>query len=300
MNRLESMHKHNCYRKECTRIRSELSIFLNRRRPPQCEGHIFCSDSCLLAYFENELSEKWRRLQMEKNRKIPRPKLGTILMQTTYLTREQLDEAIRLQKQTQEGRLGEWLLRLGFVEEHQITAALARQYGLPLINLRNSNANAEAVKMIPGKVAKCSGFLPVGFDDDQDSIRVAVCAPVDFISQQAIQRMVRKGIEAYVGDQSVIQQLLGEWYEPDDLDLSNVPTFSSLEELIEVGNEMISTAIDNRAEDIRAELLPDFFWMRLDFATESHHHFFRYVSTPVEDLAPAPEREFAYNYAVGH
>jgi hypothetical protein len=293
------MHKHNCYRKDCTRIRSEFSIFLNRRRPPQFEGHAFCSDSCLIAYFENELNDKWRNLQAERNRKIPRPKLGTILMQTTYLTREQLDEAIKLQKQTQEGRLGEWLLRLGFVEEHQITAALARQYGLPLINLRNSNANADAVRMIPGKVAKCSGFLPVGFDDNQESIRVAMCAPVDFISQQAIQRMVRKGIEAYIGDQSMIQQLLDEWYDPDELDLSNIPSFRSLDELVEIGNEMISSAIESRAEDIRVELLPDFFWMRLDFPTESHHHLFRFASAPVEDLAPVPEREFAFDYAVG-
>jgi hypothetical protein len=294
------MPKQNCYRKECTRIRSELSLFLNRRKPPQFEGHTFCSEPCLLAYFESEMSERWHRLQMERSRKIPRPKLGTILMQTTYLTREQLDEAIRLQKQAQEGRIGEWLLRLGFVEEHQITAALARQFGLPLINLKNSNANVDAVKMIPGKVAKSSGLIPVGFDDDQDSIRVAVCAPVDFISQQAIQRMVQKGIEIYVGDQSLIQQLLGEWYDPDDLDLSDVPTFSSLDELIEVGNEMVAIAIDGRAEDIRAELLQDFFWVRIDFADKSHHYFFRHIPNPVEDLAPAPEREFSYNYAVGH
>jgi hypothetical protein len=293
------MAKQICYRKECTRIRSELSIFLNRRRPPQFEGHTFCSDSCLLAYFENELNDRWRHLQLEKGRRIPRPKIGTILMQTTYLTREQLDEAIRLQKQAQVGRLGEWLLRLGFVEEHQITAALARQFGLPLINLRNSSANAEAVRMIPGKVAKCSGLLPVGFDDDEDSIRVAVCAPVDFLSQQAIQRMVQKGIRVYIGDQSKIQQLIEEWYGPEDLDLSTVPTFSSMDELVEVGSEIVATAIENRAEDIRAELLQDFFWVRLDYAAESHHYFFRYISAPVEDLAPAHGNEFVYNYAAG-
>jgi hypothetical protein len=294
------MGKQICYRKECTRIRSELSVFLNRRRPPQFEGHAFCSDSCLLAYFEDQLNDRWRRLQVEKSRKIPRPKIGTILMQTTYLTREQLDEAISLQNKAREGRLGEWLLRLGFVEEHQVTSALARQFGLPLINLRNSSANADAVRMIPGKVAKSSGFLPVGFDDEGNSIRVAVSAPVDFLSQQAIQRMIQKGIRVYIGDQSRIQQLLGEWYIPEDLDLSSVPTFSSMNELMEVGNEIVATAIENKAEDIRAELLQDFFWMRLDYASESHHYFFRYTSAPVEDLAPTPGNDFLFNYAVGH
>jgi hypothetical protein len=250
-------------------------------------------------HFENELSEKWRRLQIEKDRRIPRPKLGTILMQTAFITRDQLDEAIKLQNQAQEGRIGEWLQRLGFVEEHQITAALARQYNLPLINLNNSDRNSDAVRMIPGKVAKCSGLVPVGFDDRQTSLRVAVMAPVNFNSQEAIRRMVRKGIVAYIGDQSAIQRLLEELYDPEDLDLSNVPTFSSLEDLIEVGNEMIATAINHRAQDIRAELVHDFFWMRLDFPSESHHHFFRYAASPAQKPLPAPENAVAVGYSAG-
>jgi hypothetical protein len=293
------MPKYQCYRKECNRIRSEFSIFLNRRRPPQYEGNVFCSDSCLQKHFESELGEKWRRLQLEQDRRIPRPKLGTILMQTAFITRDQLDEAIKLQNQTHEGRIGEWLLRLGFVEERQITAALAQQYGLPLINLNNSDANTDAVRMIPGRVAKCSGLVPVGFDDHQTALRIAVTAPVNFHSQEAIRRMVRKGIVAYIGDESAIERFLGQLYEPEDLDLSSVPTFHTLEDLVEAGNEIIATAINNRAQDIRAELVQDFFWIRLDFPMESHHHFFRYVATPIQKLDQMQEKEIAVRYGAG-
>jgi len=288
------MPKYHCYRKECNRIRSEFNIFLNRRRPPQYEGNVFCSDACLQMHFESELSEKWRRLQMDRDRRIPRPKLGTILMQTAYITRDQLNEAIRLQAQTQKGRIGEWLQRLGFVEEHQITAALAKQYGLPLINLNNSEANTDAVRMIPGRVAKCSALVPVGFDDGQSALRVAVTAPVNFHSQEAIRRMVRKGIVPYIGDESAIEKLLEQLYGPDELDLSNVPTFSSLEELLDAGNEIIASAINNRAQDIQAELVHDFFWMRLDFPTESHHHFFRYEAAAMQSHDPIRDNELHY------
>jgi hypothetical protein len=294
------MSKLICHRKECNRIRSEFSIFMNRKRPPQYEGNTFCSESCLWTYFETMLNEKWRRLQIEKDRKIPRPKLGTILMQTAFITREQLDEAVRLQKHNREGRIGEWLLRLGFVEEHQVTAALARQYGLPLINLRNSMGNADAVRMVPGKVAKCSGLFPVGFDDSQTSLLVAVAAPVNFNSQEAIRRMVRKGLVPYIGDQSAIEELWERWYEPEDLDMSNTPTFSSLEELMALGNEMVATAINQRAQDIKAELVQDFFWVRLDFPSESHHHFFRYVSASDQNQEQASERDVVIGYAAAH
>jgi hypothetical protein len=291
------MSKHQCHRKECTRIRSEFSLFLNRRHPPQYEGNTFCSDSCLWAHVESELGEKWQRLQLEKDRKIPRPKLGTILMQTARITRDQLEEAVKLQNQNRGGRIGEWLLRLGFVEEHQITTALAMQYGLPSINLKNPSANADALRMIPAKVAKSSSIIPVGFDDNQRTLRVAVTAPIDFNSQEAIRRMVHKGMVTYVGDQSVIQQLLEQWYEPDDLDMSNVPTYGSLGELIEIGNEIIATAINQRAQDIQAELLQEFFWMRLDFPSESHHHFFKYVSASARKYEQDSVGEIAMSYA---
>jgi hypothetical protein len=294
------MPKYHCHRKGCTRIFSDFSLFLNRRHPPRYEGHAFCGKSCLQTHIENDLTEKWRWLQLEKDRKIPRPKLGTILMQTAFITQDQLEKAVQLQKQTREGRIGEWLLRLGFVEEHQITAALSKQYGLPVINLRNSNANTDAVRMIPGKVAKCSGIIPVGFDDSQAALRVAVSAPVSFSSQEAIRRMVRKGIVAYIGDQSVIQQLLEQWYEPEDLDLNNIPTFGSLEQMIEMGSEMVTIAINNRAQNIQAELVQDFLWMRLDFAAESHHHLFRYIPDQAQDYGQAFERDFAVSYAAAH
>jgi hypothetical protein len=291
------MSKYRCYRKECTRIRSEFGLFLNRKRPPQYEGNIFCSDSCLSMHVASELNTKWRHLQAEKDRMIPQPKLGTILMQTARITRNQVEEAVKRQSEAREGRIGEWLLRLGFVEEHQITEALAQQYRLPLINLKNSSANAEAIRMIPGKIARCSSLIPVGFDDDQKALRVAVSAPVNFNSREAIRRMLNKRIVAYIGNPSAIQQLLEQWYEPEDLDISNVPAFSSLEELMKVGNEIVAAAIDQRALNIKAELVQDFFWVRLDFQLELHHHLYRYISPAARNYERALEGEMAVGYA---
>jgi hypothetical protein len=269
---------------------------MSRRQPPHYEGNTFCSDACLHMHFEHTLAEKWHRLQREKDRRIPRPRLGTILMQHAFITKDQLDEAVKLQAQAQEGRIGEWLQRLGFVEEHQVTAALARQYGLPLINLNLADTNTEVVHMIPGQVAGYSGLVPVGFDDDQMALRVAVTAPVNFVSQEAIRRMVGIRVVPFVGDQSIIQRLLEKLYEPEELDLSDLPTFSSVEDLIEVGNDIIATAINHSALDIRAELVQDLFWIRLDLPTESHHHLFRYQATQAGTYEQAPERGMAVGY----
>jgi len=287
------MPRPNCHRKGCTKIRSEFSLFLSRRRPACFDGYSFCSESCLEAYLESELTDRWHRLLREKNRRIPRPKLGTILLQTAFITPDQLDEAVNMQRQTQQGRLGEWLQRLGFVEEHQITLALAKQYGLPLINLRNSETRSEAVKLVPGKVAKCSRLLPVGYDDDHNSLRIAVTGPVNFHSQEAVRRMVRKGILTYIGDQSDIEALIEQWYKPEELDLSNVLTYSSLEELLEIGRELVAAATNQRVDNIQAELLVDLFWARLDFGGKSRHLFYRHTTTPVPEQEPLPAPRLA-------
>ncbi len=283
----------NCHRRGCTKIRSEFSIFLSRRRPPRFDGYSFCSEPCLQMHIEHELTERWRLLQRERIRRIPRPKLGTILLQTAYITPDQLDEAVSLQRETRQGKLGEWLLRLGFVEEHQITQALAKQYGLPLINLRESDTRSDAVKMIPGRVAKHSGMLPVGYDDTHRALLMAVTGPVNFNFQEAIRRMVRRGILAYMGDQSAIESLIEQWYAPDELDLSNVPIYSSVDEMLEIAREFIATASNQRADNIQAELLEDFFWARLDFGPKSRHFFYRHQAGPLPEREPFPTPHYA-------
>lgn len=291
------MPRHDCYRKECDRVRSEFSTFLNRRHLPRFEGHAFCSEACLHAYVKGEFVQRWQRMQQERNRRIPRPKLGAILMQTASITREQLEQAVRLQKLTREGRLGEWLLRLGFVEERQITVALAKQFGLPLIDLKNSEAKSDAMSMIPAQVAKCSNLVPVSYDDDQDSLRVAVSGPVNFNLQQALRRMIGKGISTFIGDDSAIQSRLASWYEPEALDVSKARVFGSLEEFVEILRDTVSAAINQRATNLQAELLEKYFWARLDIGSGSRHYFCRYISTPMQSEAAQPIADPEYAIA---
>ena len=51
---------------------------------------------------------------------------------------------------------------------------------------------------------------------------------------------------------------------------------------------------------MQAELLQDFFWVRIDFPAKSHHHFFRYDSTAVQAQEILSAKETTINYAAGH
>jgi hypothetical protein len=271
------MPKHECFRRGCSGRRSQF-LFMRRRRPPRFEAQVFCSQKCLQAHIKDELVQRWRGLQRDKQRGIPRPKLGAILMETAMVTRDQLQEALRLQTEAGRGRIGEWLLRIGAVEERQITMALARQFGLPVIDLKNSEERSAAAAMIPPPVAKCSCVLPVGSYGESDSLRVAVSGPVNFNLQSALGRMTGKRISTYIGDYSAIQALLERWYGSEETALRDAPVFSTIGELLDLVSSTVRQACEARAGNIVAELFAEYCWIRVDLASGARHMVFRYAA----------------------
>jgi hypothetical protein len=271
------MLKRNCHRKGCNRIRSEFSLFLNRRCPPCVAGQTYCSDSCLLAQVEQDVAGKWDLVHGQRALKIPRPKIGTILLQSQYLTREQLDAAIAMQLSSHEGRLGEVLVRLGYVEERQITLALAKQWGLPLIDLRHCEVQPGAVKSVPGKVATCGKMLPVGYDGSRGALRIAVSSPMEPASRAALGRMLQREIVPYIADSSAVREMIQYFYPSSEIDTTACATFASREELLALIRQAAISAIRERAENIQFELLEDYSWVRIDYIEMSRHAVFRHA-----------------------
>jgi hypothetical protein len=283
------MSKPKCQWKGCTRAHLDLTFLMGKRKIPRFENQYYCSQDCLRAYLHQELAERWRRLEHDTLRKTLRPKLGTILLQTTLLTPLQLQEAVNLQRQYQNGRLGEWLMRLGFLEERQITQAIAKQFSLPVIDLKHSGARIEAVQLLPGRIAKSSLCLPVSLDDHQTTLRLAMMGPVNFSLQEAIRRMLNKSVLVYIGDRSAIESLLDRYYQNVENGLEMVPTYSSLDDLLKIAESAVDAAIENKAENIQTELLTDFFWARFDSQAGSYHLVYRHVSSLTQHIEMAPD-----------
>jgi len=64
-------------------------------------------------------------------------KLGEILVDSALLTQEQVDEALKVQKE-QGGKLGDIIGELGFLSEEQIMKALEYQCKIPYIDLNST------------------------------------------------------------------------------------------------------------------------------------------------------------------
>ncbi len=104
--------------------------------------------------------------------------LREVLLRTTPLSLEQLEEAVGRQRE-RGGKLTDHLLELGFLSEEQLLEAIGNQLGLQVRgSITADDVDASLVEKVPISFAKTHGLLPVGRPGD-DTIRVAISNPYD-------------------------------------------------------------------------------------------------------------------------
>ncbi len=114
-----------CGHADCQHTQSLWGRLRGRPGGVVIQGSRYCRDECL----ERALTIALARIPHASKRVATphRVPLGLLLLSRQQLTVEQLRTALAAQKRAGRGRIGDWLLTLGFVSEQQVTAALARQ-----------------------------------------------------------------------------------------------------------------------------------------------------------------------------
>src|SRR5256712_5813494 len=89
--------------------------------------------------------------------------LGDLLVAGGPITRDQLAPALRKQKGSTE-KLGSILVRMHFINEDQLAGFLSQQYGVPSITLSSVNVESSVIQLLPGRLARRYGLLPIQRD----------------------------------------------------------------------------------------------------------------------------------------
>jgi MSHA biogenesis protein MshE len=136
-------------------------------------------------------------------------RLGEILVQQKLLTEDQLSAALADQKRS--GRkLGRVFVENGYVTEEQIGGALARQLNIPYINLKFYNINADVVRLLPETAAR--RFRALVLEDRRETILVGVSDPTDLFAYDEIARLLKRGIELAVVNETEVLQAIDRIY----------------------------------------------------------------------------------------
>lgn len=194
--------------------------------------------------------------------------LGQILVEKGIITKEQLETALRKQKETGE-LLGAVLLKLGFVSEEAIfTPILADQWGVEHVDLKSIEIAPEVLKKIPAKFVTHYKILPFQVKDNilwiastnpldihlQDEIGLVVAMPLKFVL--ATEKDILEGIRQYYGlGAETIERMMGSVQSTsmERTDIAEIDEEGSDASISKFLNQILLQAYHDRASDIHIE-----------------------------------------------
>jgi MSHA biogenesis protein MshE len=136
-------------------------------------------------------------------------RLGEILIQQKLLGAEQL--RVVLEDQKKSGlRLGRVVIEKGYASEEQISQALARQLGIPYINLKQYNIKREITQKLTE--AQARRFRALVLEDIGRTYRVAMADPTDLTAYDEIVRVLKRDIELAVVTETELLRVVDRTY----------------------------------------------------------------------------------------
>jgi len=133
--------------------------------------------------------------------------LGQMLEESGLLTAEQLKMAMDFQKSVG-GKLGAIIVKLGFIEDQTLTNFIARQQGIPVVNLDELVVPENLFKRIPKKLIDKHHMVPIRHHDGV--LTVATSDPYDYEAIEEIQLAIDQRVELVLAARTQITRTITE------------------------------------------------------------------------------------------
>ena len=218
-----------------------------------------------------------------------RKSLGEYLVERGYITREQLEQAQKIQRSSG-GDLGRILIDNQWASPAQVAEARAQELGVPYVDLNTFTIDPSAVNVVPERIARQHKVVPIlkdgnvltvamsdvnnvlAFDDlrlvSRCTIRPALAAAdaIEEAINRAYQSVVGKAPEpessstaaAPVGGGMMAQikadiAQVGVGVDVDEEDVESAARVAEEAPIVRIANTIIQQAVKERASDIHVE-----------------------------------------------
>ncbi|MFN6148450.1 MAG: GspE/PulE family protein, partial [Planctomyces sp.] len=210
-------------------------------------------------------------------------KLGQILVDLGYINDDQLWDILEEQKQSPGQPIGQVAVRMGLVNQRQVTEALASQWGMPVINLEETNIPPQVLEIVPQPMAEMYRIMPVSIKNNVLTVAMADPQNVgvlddlrNFLGHEirgavSSQADVEAAITRYYADreesiEDVIEQLSTDEDSEKRIrgyDLASDEEMSDSQPIKKLLNMVMLLAIRDQASDIHFEPFEDEFKIRV-------------------------------------
>jgi type IV pilus assembly protein PilB len=174
-------------------------------------------------------------------------KLGEILLREGLITQEQLRKAL-LEQKNSGMRLGYTLVKLGFIEETEVSKMLARQYRMPAVDLSRFEVDAKILKLIPPDIATKHTVLPL--KREGRTLTVAIADPNNVTAIEDIKFITRCDVFPVIAGEYTLRNAIERYYQQSDAQLQTL--LKSVE-----AAEDLEVVEDQEDEDVKAQDLAD-------------------------------------------
>jgi type IV pilus assembly protein PilB len=161
-------------------------------------------------------------------------RLGDLLVREGLITREQLQQALEQQRGSGM-RLGYTLVKLGIVQEIEVTKMLARQYRVPAVDLGRFEVDQKIIKLIPADVAIKHYVLPL--KREGRTLTVAMADPTNLTVIEDLKFITRFDIFPVIAGEYTLRTAIERYYEATDAQLESLLKDMEEEEDLEVIEE---------------------------------------------------------------
>jgi type IV pilus assembly protein PilB len=174
-------------------------------------------------------------------------RIGDLLVREKVITKEQLEKA--LQEQRQNGtRVGYNLIKLGFVQELELTKMLAKQYKMQAVDLTRFEVDPKIVKLVPTDLAVKNLVLPL--TRQGRTLTVAMADPTNYAVIDDLKFITRFDIVAVIAGEFTLRTLIDKHYDADDAQMANL-----LDELSDVMGDEEVEVVEEKDEEMSAAAL---------------------------------------------
>ena len=193
-------------------------------------------------------------------------RIGDKLVQYGYITDEQLQKALSIQKGTGK-RIGEILIEQGLITAELLTNVLTELLNVENIDLNPSNINPQAIQKIPQNICKRYKVFPYNIENNK--LYLAMEDPQDREAIQDVRRIAGMDIVSNIASISEINQAIDHWYSQTDIDkvISEYAKNEEKNDLEEIGEDddvnsapivrlvhnILESAVRRKASDIHIE-----------------------------------------------
>ena len=146
-------------------------------------------------------------------------RLGDILIQEGLINRDQLNQALAEHRRSGH-RLGYELVKLGLVQEVEITRLLARQFRMPAVDLSRFEVDAKIIKLIPPELAQKHCVLPL--KREGRTLTIAMADPLDQGLLQDLKFITRFDLFPVLAGEYTLRTLIDKHYEAGDQQLQEL------------------------------------------------------------------------------